>query len=207
MHNRTCRRCGKTFTADNGTRGKWVRFCSAKCSDAKPVSTYPPCIIDGCGNEARSSRTPHCEKHYYRLRRRGTIETTIRERREPCIVAGCERLDDGPAGYCSMHRRRVKEHGNPHAVTPKGYESPDLHPQYKGDGVGYNGMHTRLRAARGSAALQACVGCGMPAAHWSYDHQDPAEKDSPYGPYSTDPCHYQPRCVPCHKSYDLRRLT
>ena len=35
---------------------------------------YKICIVDGCNNEVRSSGCKYCEKHYGRLRRRGTTQ-------------------------------------------------------------------------------------------------------------------------------------
>jgi hypothetical protein len=32
------------------------------------------CCVDGCKGVARANNTPYCEKHYYRIRRNGTIE-------------------------------------------------------------------------------------------------------------------------------------
>jgi hypothetical protein len=47
------------------------------------------------------------------------------------------------------------------------------------------------------------IECGNEAEHWSYDHLDPNEQYGPDGAYTTDLTHYQPRCVSCHKTYDL----
>jgi hypothetical protein len=69
----------------------------------------------------------------------------------------------------------------------------------------------RVRATKGSASQHTCP-CGAPAAHWAYDHQDPDQRIGQAGkrgeglPYSLNPDHYQPRCVPCHKAADLARL-
>lgn len=75
------------------------------------------------------------------------------------------------------------------------------------EAIEYTAAHDRVVRAKGRAAEHDCVDCGRTAAHWSYDHQDPGElhsatvKGSP--PFSLNPDHYQPRCVPCHKVYDL----
>lgn len=78
------------------------------------------------------------------------------------------------------------------------------------DDVEYQAAHDRVRSLHGSASDHDCVDCGGPAAHWSYDHRDPHERTSQSGsrkglPYSTNPDHYEPRCVPCHKAFDLGR--
>src|SRR5690606_9282079 len=74
--------------------------------------------------------------------------------------------------------------------------------------VSYGTMHARIRRARGAAKHHACVDCGRPAHHWSYDHQDPNELAEVLQPrnmlaqYSLDMDHYQPRCRSCHWGFD-----
>jgi hypothetical protein len=66
---------------------------------------------------------------------------------------------------------------------------------------GYNGMlkseylavHGLKRKFDGPASNQRCVDCGEPAAHWTYVHGS-----DPWSPNS-----YVPRCVGCHRYYDL----
>lgn len=99
-----------------------------------------------------------------------------------------------------MHAERVRRHGDPQ-VSNTG--SGAANPRWRGDAVTYAGAHLRIRAVRGPASEHGCIDCGRPAAHWSYDRSDPHERAGPDGPYSTDSQHYQPRCVPCHKRFDL----
>jgi hypothetical protein len=40
----------------------------------KLKQNFGVCAVDGCPNPPRSGCAAHCEKHYYRLRRRGTLE-------------------------------------------------------------------------------------------------------------------------------------
>ncbi|WP_292988369.1 hypothetical protein [Mycobacterium sp.] len=69
----------------------------------------------------------------------------------------------------------------------------------------YAATHARLTHRRGRARRQRCIDCGAPARHWSYDHQDPNELTSPAGlEYSLDLDHYEPRCQPCHQTFDAR---
>ena len=78
---------------------------------------------------------------------------------------------------------------------------------HRRDDVGTRAAHDRVRTDRGPATDYACTDCGRPAAHWSYDHRDPDERTSPEGyPYSLNTEHYEPRCVPCHKHFDLNFL-
>ena len=80
------------------------------------------------------------------------------------------------------------------------------------DDAGYDAAHGRVLRDRGPAKAFMCVDCGEPAAHWSYDHGDPNELVVPplanrggYK-YSLNSEMYSPRCVPCHKAFDLARL-
>lgn len=81
----------------------------------------------------------------------------------------------------------------------------------RSDFVTYSQMHSRLRKDYGPASRHRCVDCGSPALHWSYDHCDPNElyatEERITGiAYSANADHYVPRCVPCHKRYDLDKL-
>jgi len=37
------------------------------------------CTVEGCSNYARSNASPYCEKHYYRIRRNGSLELKQKE--------------------------------------------------------------------------------------------------------------------------------
>lgn len=41
------------------------------------ATRYTICVVDGCQNNTRSSGSPYCEKHYGRIRRRGTTSKYI----------------------------------------------------------------------------------------------------------------------------------
>lgn len=80
----------------------------------------------------------------------------------------------------------------------------------RGD-VSYFTAHQRVTVERGPASTYRCVDCGTRAQQWSYDHGDPGELlasgvSANEVPYSTDPAHYSPRCVSCHKRFDLARV-
>lgn len=83
---------------------------------------------------------------------------------------------------------------------------------YRTDDAGYTAAHARCKKDRGPIATHSCVDCGTQAQHWSYNHTDPDERLGTSGrslepvPYSLDPNHYSPRCVPCHKRFDLGHL-
>lgn len=77
--------------------------------------------------------------------------------------------------------------------------------------AGYTAAHQRCRSDRGRVQLHDCIDCGRSAQHWSYNHDDPDERlaiglsANPVA-YSLKPEHYSPRCVRCHKRFDLGRI-
>lgn len=82
---------------------------------------------------------------------------------------------------------------------------------HRGNDVSYDAAHQRVRSDRGPAAQFPCVDCASSAQHWSYSHRDPDELVAQSGqwaglPYSLDTAQYEPRCVPCHKRFDLDHL-
>jgi hypothetical protein len=169
------------------------------------------CTVDECGKQTRSTRSPYCEMHYYRLRRNGTTDQLKPWTRHEgaCKVDDCESPVDSRWGMCQMHVARVVRHGDPLAVThQKDRDHPrgERHHGWLGDDATYVVAHQRVRAWRGSASTHPCADCGTKARHWSYDHADPEERTSDKGPYSLDPNRYVPRCVSCHKKFDCALL-
>lgn len=163
------------------------------------------CTIEDCSS-------PHyghgwCQRHYSRWRTTGDPLGLRRPTTKPrCSVDGCERASRS-RGWCTMHYSRWVHTGSPLVVRPQVLTPPGSgHPSWRGSDVGYTTAHRRVANARGPASAHACVDCGESAAHWSYDHRDPEEITPSSGPrtqtYSTKTEHYQPRCVPCHRSFD-----
>lgn len=182
----------------------------------------PTCSVSGCGDYPRSSGADLCEKHYGRKRRTGTTDllprrskrgkTIAPSRRErgPCIVEGCGLIDSGPHGMCEKHRMRVERHGDPHVFIPHSErdipKGPD-NSRWTGAQASYSAIHQRLTRARGRARTHTCVDCSDPAAQWSYSRTNgPGHRESEVGPYSVDLNDYDPRCVSCHKKFDLAHL-
>ena len=167
-----------------------------------------PCSVAGCDNPVRSSGAPHCEMHYYRLRRTGTLSARPWHRRGECSTPDCHE-PEVRWGLCSMHAMRMKRHGDPSVVIhPKNRDLPreERNHRWTGDDATYTAIHQRVRYRRGPASRQLCTDCGRQARHWSYDHADPDGRVSDEGlPYSLDVAHYVPRCVSCHKQHDLAR--
>lgn len=169
------------------------------------------CTVDGCEKIARAGGNPYCEMHYCRLRRIGSTELTrmVIPCTGECSVEGCGRPDTS-LGMCGMHATRLRRHGDPLVVIApedRNVQRGGLHPSWTGDDATRNAAHQRIHSQRGSASGYACVDCGGPALHWSYDHEDPDERISEDGqPYSPDVNHYSPRCASCHKRFDYAVL-
>lgn len=174
--------------------------------------TGRPCSVTNCALPVKSKGM--CQKHYFRIWRNGTLELTRpqRESRDVCTVPGCARLDVGPHGFCQKHLSRYKRNGHPEALkggpVPKWGED---NPSWLDDACGYGAAHDRVARRKGLASSYPCADCGNPAQQWAYNHSDPNEKvpTTGYGKgcaYSTNPDMYEPKCVPCHKRSDLRRI-
>lgn len=173
------------------------------------------CSVDGCLKPARSKSATLCPMHYHRQYRGkpiGTADELIRKRRNPeCSISGCGKPDK-EAGLCSMHAARKRRHGDPEIVIgPQDRQMPTgpAHPLWAGLSVGYGAAHDRVKRLKGSASKYSCVECGSAAQHWSYNHDDPEEvsdyvRSVSLVAYSAKPEHYSPRCVPCHKRFDLQ---
>lgn len=173
------------------------------------------CDLDWCARAGRNrSGSGLCEAHYYQ-KRRGKPFTEVVQHLPldtECVVEGC--IETGFAGrLCPKHEARVRRHGDPHKVIPhheRAYRRGEESALWTGDDATYSAAHQRVRKLRGRASDAPCVDCGAAAAQWSYDRNDPNEKSGEYQGrptvYSTDADHYSPRCVPCHKRFDLAAL-
>lgn len=180
------------------------------------------CTVDGCEREATRRRRTWCEMHYYRARRTGTTELiqrtspkgrpikAQRRQRGQCSVEGCELIDAGPHRMCAKHWTRVQRHGSPDVVIhqrDRNLPRRERSRHWTGDDASYFAIHQRLRYQRGPARTHVCVDCGNHARQWSYQRTGgPSQRESPEGPYSVDLDDYVPRCVPCHKKFDLAHL-
>lgn len=176
--------------------------------------TNDTCTVPDCTKGVRSKNSPHCNMHYFRIYRTGSAgEAKPRKRAskaQHCEVQGCEKPDDD-AGLCHMHSARLRRHGDVSTVITRAYAKGEQHAHWAGSDITYAGAHTRLALTKGKARHHECADCNKQAAHWSYDHSDPNElvavglSANPIA-YSADPNHYVPRCVPCHKLFDLGRV-
>lgn len=78
--------------------------------------------------------------------------------------------------------------------------------KHKGDKIKYQTAHDRLRRHRGSAKRFDCVDCGATAAQWSLRHDSKkritGKTQHSVMSWSPNVEDYEPRCIPCHRSYD-----
>lgn len=177
-----------------------------------PIINTNVCVVEGCDEVARTLGQTLCPFHYSRQihgRSLAAPKRQQRDKRGTCIVAGCSAKDAGPLGYCSKHLARVRRNGSPHVVIHQRDRRNKLenHPRWTGEEATYSAIHQRLKSQRGCASDMKCIDCEGKAQHWSYTHDSEYELvDSDLGPYSTNLSDYVPRCVRCHKRFDLARL-
>lgn len=110
-----------------------------------------------------------------------------------CEMCGQQFLARYRARFCSRSCQGSAHRSGVTTITrPSG---PD-HPQWRGDDASYQSVHRRVYRARGPASALACIDCGKSAQHWSRTH----------GTTGLQPDHYEPRCIRCHRDYDLELL-
>lgn len=127
-----------------------------------------------------------------------------------CLADGCDRdakHSGNPArttteGYCRLHFMRIQKHGDPDHE----YKGEKTY-IWTGDSATSGAIHQRVYKSKGKASEHNCVDCGKRARHWSYDRTDPNQKIDPKrGPYSLNMDCYHPRCVRCHKNFDMAHV-
>lgn len=166
---------------------------------------------EGCDKAPRSKHATLCPKHYHRVYRYGTVspqhplryidltgqaqgELTVKRRGDGGWICDCScgasvlvLTGDWNRGQSTCGNRSI---------------------HFRSDDAGYSAAHDRLRTDMGQASTHPCTDCGQRALHWSYNHTagDNERIGSDGYPYSLDADDYSPRCVPCHKRYDLAVL-
>lgn len=172
------------------------------------------CNVPGC--VAPPKRGGYCYSHYMKNWRYGTPTPERKHQwvdligqRFGTLVVQTRRGDKWLC-LCDCGRTRIARAGD---LNRTGDENTCGHrsTHRRSDDAGYIGAHLRCRQDRGPIKSHTCADCGQPASHWSYNHDDPDERHAEgFAPqpiaYSLSPEHYSPRCVPCHKRFDLNRI-
>ena len=171
------------------------------------------CSLDECDKPVK--RAGYCYGHYMKNWRYGTPTPQFQSRVQDVrgqrfgTLEVVERVGHNWRCKCDCGRERNVSAGDlnryrdtatcGHAAT-----------HWRSSDAGYTAAHRRCRSDRGQVQDHDCVGCGRQAQHWSYNHDDPDERHAsglsarPVA-YSLNPEHYSPRCVACHKRFDLGR--
>ena len=157
------------------------------------------CVADDC--DRKPLRRGYCNKHYQRWRAHGDPNAYFPNAKTRCEIEGCDRV----------HYARWFNTGDPVEVrphfSPLAGKNGDLNPSWRGEEVGYNGVHIRLRSEHGPAKDYTCDHCGGEADDWAYTHEDPDERISSDGlAYSVaGRDFYIPLCRLCHRRFDVGR--
>lgn len=144
------------------------------------------CSVEGCTR-------PHCARgycntHYAQWRRRG--DPLFRKPSRACSLSGCA----GPhyaRGYCHLHWKRWRTYGDP---TMTRRQDAQLNPNWKGDAVGYGGLHKWMRANFDPIPCEHCgalrTGRNM---EWALKHGCVANRER---------SNWLRLCSTCHRTYD-----
>lgn len=166
------------------------------------------CSVAGC--QKPTKRSGYCYGHYMKNWRYGT-PTPVHPNRSRNIaglrfgaLVALSRADQKWLCRCDCGDLTVVRLGDLNRGTAISCGASFHH---RSDAPGYSAAHRRVREALGRARNHPCVDCGGSASQWSYDHADGDEMVGIDGyAYSAHPDHYDPRCVPCHKRFDLDRI-
>ena len=115
--------------------------------------------------------------------------------------------DQLPKGYKAQ--RIIERHIPKRRPTAKRDQRGENNTSWRGDDLGYDGAHERVKSVKGKASDHECQDCYFPACDWSYIGGCPSEKVDPENgcAYSPNPEMYEPRCRSCHWAYDCRART
>lgn len=170
------------------------------------------CILDDC-TTPRYQRHQYCGSHYMKWYRHGDPHYKAKYAFKDLagkrfgLLTAMERVGNKWRCECDCGEATMSTVGDLNRGSKQSCGIKQRHPRHD---IEYGAAHDRVRARQGNVKDSPCIDCGNPASHWSYDHQDPRELVSRAPgtagiPYSTNPAHYDPRCVSCHKRFDLGR--
>lgn len=133
---------------------------------------------------------------------RAKLAAALRRWDPICSIDGCDNPTSSH-GWCSTHDRRYRLYGDVEYVKPK---RGAANSNWKGDDVGYDAAHWRLR----KSLPRICKACGttegrLEIALLRTAPEGHIKEDRRHGPYSTEPGDYVRLCVTCHRRYDSPR--
>ncbi|HQW73901.1 MAG TPA: hypothetical protein PLG46_07390 [Ornithinibacter sp.] len=169
------------------------------------------CTLDDCDKPVK--RKGLCYGHYMKQWRYGTAtpahpskRTDLAGRRFGSLVA-IEPTGSRWLCACDCGASSVVRVGDLNRGTTS--NCGDRAEHHRRDDIRYAAAHDRVRSDRGLVQQYPCIDCGTAAQHWSYNHDDPDELEQeglsaqPVA-YSIHPEHYSPRCITCHRRFDVR---
>lgn len=83
------------------------------------------CQVDNCDSQSRTPNSKYCEKHYMRLRRRGTTERKLRESVGACLQCGSPCDTVTCSQRCATRLARGREETSRVCLWCKGQIGPD----------------------------------------------------------------------------------
>lgn len=216
MNKRICNvlKCNRSIEAKGMCNKHYQRAKAGRPLDDKP--TYSECTVEGCGKKPRSTHATLCAMHYHRMYRNGTLDRLatqprwqdIEGRRYGTLTAVSR---DGDFWVCRCDCGGTRRASAGELNRTGDANTCGIPGRHLSQTPSYEAAHGRVKRLRGHARSHQCVGCGRQADHWSYNHDD-ADELHAVGlskhaiAYSATPEHYSPRCVPCHKRFDLKRI-
>lgn len=173
-------------------------------------TTAPACKVEGCDEPVKRPRTGYCYGHYMKSWRYGTptpqhpptYDSSLVGLRVGSLTVTAERV--GTQWVCECDCGGTTLAGTTHLKRGQRKACGNTAAHRRLSSVAYCTAHDRCRSDRGKASDHTCVDCGKQAHDWSYNHDDPNEcvDEGTGAPYSTDPGHYSPRCMRCHRIFD-----
>lgn len=106
---RICKECGGAIPPDRNVKSL---FCSAPCKRrdqykrekaTPPPRRNRPCSVEECGSAAYSKGL--CQKHYMRLRDKGSLDDVRKNAKGLCTLPDCDRPHEAN-GLCRLHHDR-----------------------------------------------------------------------------------------------------
>lgn len=134
------------------------------------------CHIENCGREARYKADQLCQKHYFRIRRNGTIETALERKKRETGASRQQRVTMPGKGY-----QRLYEPTHPLADTQ-----------------GYVSEHRKVLYSKCGDMLPGCELCGEEL-DWSTVHPDHIDRDVK----NNAPDNLRPLCRGCNTHRDM----